>query len=89
MFKKHLKHDYNLTTTNRPGAVNLPEEVRKKMRYAVYFTWNDGFEDSFNVDSAKERDMNIKDMISRKEFKSISYCRIYASGEYGTLKYVL
>ena len=59
------------------------------MRYAVYFTWNDGFEDSFNVDSAKERDINIKDMIDRKEFKSISYCRIYANGEYGKIKYVL
>ena len=53
------------------------------MKYAIYFTWNDGFEDSFNVSSANERDMNIKNMIARKEFKSISYCRIYASGEYG------
>ena len=52
-------------------------------RYAVYFTWNDGFEDSFNVDSAKERDFNIKDMIDRKEFKSISFCIIYANDEYG------
>ena len=59
------------------------------MKYAIYFTWNDGFEDSFNVDSAKERDMNIKDMIARKEFKSISYCRIYANGEYGMIKDVL
>ena len=59
------------------------------MRYAVYFTWNDGFEDSFNVDSAKERDTNIKDMIARKEFKSISYCRIYANAEYGMRKNVL
>lgn len=53
------------------------------MKYAVYFTWNDGFEDSFNVEDAKERDMNIKDMIKRNEFKEISYCRIYKSGEYG------
>lgn len=59
------------------------------MRYAVYFTWNDDFEDSFNVDSAKERDMNIKEMIARKEFKSISYCRIYANGGYGMRKDVL
>ena len=54
------------------------------MKYAIYFTWNDGFEDSFNVNSAKERDLNIKNMINRKEFKTISYCRIYKSGEYGT-----
>ena len=54
-----------------------------KDRYAVYFTWNDGFEDSFNCSNAKERDNNIKEMISRKEFKSISWCRIYSNGEYG------
>ena len=59
------------------------------MRYAVYFIWNDGTEDSFNVDSAKERDLNINEMIARKEFKRISYCRIYANGEYGKIKYVL
>ena len=54
-----------------------------KCRYAVYFTWNDGFEDSFNVYDAKERDMNIKEMIERKDFKRIEYCRIYANSEYG------
>ena len=53
------------------------------MRYAIYFIWNDGFEDAFNVDSAAERDMNIKEMISRGDFKEIRYCRIYANGEYG------
>ena len=51
--------------------------------------WNDGTEDSFNVDSAEERDMNIKEMITRGEFKHISYCRIYANSEYGKIKYVL
>jgi hypothetical protein len=40
-------------------------------------------QDSFNVYDAKERDFNIKDMIQRKDFKEISYCRIYANGEYG------
>lgn len=55
------------------------------MRYAVYFRWSeDNFEDSFNVDSAKERDMNIKEMIERNEFNSIEYCPIYANGEYGS-----
>ncbi len=53
------------------------------MKYAIYFTWNDGFEDSFNVSGAKDRDLNIKEMIKRSEFKAISYCKIYASGEYG------
>ena len=59
------------------------------MKYAIYFTWNDGFRDTFNTDSAKERDMNIKEMIGRKDFKSISYCPIYADGEYGIDKKVL
>lgn len=53
------------------------------MRYAIYFTWNDGFEDSFNVDNARERDENIKHMIFRGDFTEIKYCPIYASGEYG------
>ena len=59
------------------------------MGYAIYFTWNDGFEDTFNVENAKERDINIKDMIARKDFKAIRYCRIYANGEYGIGKVVL
>ena len=54
-----------------------------KYRYAVYFTWNDGYEDTFNCYDAKDRDLNIKDMLERGEFKEISYCRIYAKGEYG------
>ena len=52
------------------------------MRYAIYFTWNDGFADSLNVDNAKERDMNIKEMIARKKFKRKSNCRNYENGEY-------
>lgn len=53
------------------------------MKYAVYFTWNDGFKDTFNVENAKDRDLNIKDMVERGEFREISYCKIYADGEYG------
>lgn len=54
------------------------------MRYAVYFTWkDDGTKDSFNAEDAKDRDMNIKDMLDRQDFSSISYCKIYADGEYG------
>lgn len=30
------------------------------MKYAIYFTWNDGFEDSFNVSSASERNVLLK-----------------------------
>ena len=54
-----------------------------RYKYAIYFTWNDGFKDRFNVYDAKEREINIKEMIDRKDFKSISFCRIYANGEYG------
>ena len=54
-----------------------------KYKYAVYFIWNDGFEDSFNCVNAKERDMNIKEMIQRGDFKEIRWCRIYSNGEYG------
>ena len=54
------------------------------MKYAIYFTWKeDGFQDTFNVKDAKERDFNIRDMVERGEFSEIRYCRIYANGEYG------
>lgn len=53
------------------------------MKYAIYWTWNDGFEDTDILLNRKERDICIKDMISRNEFKEISYCKIYANGEYG------
>lgn len=55
-------------------------------KYAIYFIWDDGFEDSFNVDSAEDRDLNIKNMIERDDFKEIGYCRIYKDGEYGVFK---
>lgn len=54
-----------------------------KYKYAIYFIWNDETTDSFNVKNAKERDLNIKNMIKSKEFKSIEYCKIYYTGEYG------
>lgn len=53
------------------------------MKYAIYFTWNDGFEDTFISENAKDRDFNIKEMIRRGEFSHIEYCKIYANGEYG------
>lgn len=52
-------------------------------RWAIYFTWNDGTDDSVNAENAKERDAYVKDMLGSGNFKSIKYCRIYASGEYG------
>lgn len=59
------------------------------MRYAIYFIWNDGVQDSYNVSSAKERDFNLKSLKSRDEFVYIAYSPIYASGEYGKRVVVL
>lgn len=59
------------------------------MKYSIYWTWNDGTEDSTIVYSAGERDRNIKDMLSRGEFKAIAYCKIYNSGEYGRRTIIL
>ena len=53
------------------------------MKYAIYFEWLDGVKDSIIVNGITERDLNIKNMIARKEFKYIEYCKIYKSGEYG------
>lgn len=59
-------------------------------RYAVYFTWkDDGTQDTFNCEDARERDMNIREMLSKNEFSKIEWCRIYKSGEYGPRKRVL
>ena len=59
------------------------------MTYALYFTWNDGFKDTFNCNNRKDRDANIKSMIERGEFISIEYCKIYKNGEYGVSVKVL
>lgn len=53
------------------------------MTYAIWFTWNDGFEDVIEEKGAKYRDLCIKNMLERKEFKSISYRAKYKNGEYG------
>lgn len=58
------------------------------MKYAIYFTWLDGTEDSFNVDTAKYRDQNIDSMLSRKSFKYIAYSPIYRTNEYGKRRVV-
>ena len=63
--------------------------MARNTEWAVYFTWNDGVEDSIIADSTKDRDTDIKEMISRGDFKYIAYCRIYANGEYGIDKVVL
>lgn len=54
------------------------------MKYAIYFSWNDGIKNSFNVKSAKERDFHIKNLLNMSDISKVSYCKIYSSGEYGS-----
>lgn len=67
----------------------LKYEMLIENRFAIYFTCNDGFRDSINVDNIEEGETKIKEMIERKEVKEISCCRIYANGEYGKIIKVL
>ena len=68
----------------------IDEMAGKPTKYAIYFTWeNDDTSDSIIVNSAFERDKNIKDMLRRGEFYDISYCPIYANGEYGKRTYII
>ena len=53
------------------------------MMYTVYFTWNDGTEDSFNCANAYERDFNIDFMLNSQCYSRIEYCKFYKNGEHG------
>ena len=73
------------------------KRLYKPREYAIYFQWKyepipddpncnhiyDGSEDSIIVESALERDVEIKDMIRRNDFQYIAWCQIYSNGEYG------
>lgn len=60
------------------------------MRYAIRFKWRDEWlEDIIEVDNAKERDFNIKEMLVEQDFDLITYCNVYANGEHGVEKIVL
>ena len=58
-------------------------------QYIIYFTWNDGEEDSIIEYSAKDRDSEIAKMLSRGDFSAISWAYMYADGEVGELHKVL
>lgn len=80
---------YAESYTKKLRIKEIDEMAGKPMKYAVYFTWkDDDEEDSFIADNAKERDVQIKDMIRRGQFYGIRYCPIYANGEYGKMTYV-
>lgn len=53
------------------------------MKYAIYFVWKDNQEDTIICDNSFDKNLNIRNMLERHEFKKISYCKIYKSGEYG------
>ena len=53
------------------------------MKYCIYVTCKDGFEDSLIVTGASERDYWIKEMIKSNLYETIKFCQIYRSGEYG------
>ena len=55
-----------------------------KYRYALYFEFSNGGTDSYNVVDAVERDLCIEEAKKQKQIVSILWCRIYASGEYGS-----
>jgi len=58
--------------------------MKKKERYVVYFTWNDGVEDSFTVANEFELDSNIRGIANRKDcIKRVLYREIYANGKLG------
>ena len=54
--------------------------------YAIYFTWNDGTEDTDIIVGASLRNKVINNLLDRvdedgkKTFIKISYCRIYKGG---------
>lgn len=52
------------------------------MRYAIYLTWEDGFEDSIIETGAYVRDLSLKELKEREDIVEVSYCKIYKSGEY-------
>lgn len=59
------------------------------MGYAITAIWNDDVESSFLVESTEEKNMYIKILANSREFKALSYCKIYDNGVYGKRKVVL
>ena len=59
------------------------------MRYIVYFTRNDGQKDFFHCENAKERDLEIREMLESDNFIFIAYERLYKSGKLGKRTVVL
>lgn len=60
------------------------------MTYEFYLIWDDGYEDSYEVYSADERNENIQDIIKRRtNYKSAEYSRVYVSGKRGQRKRIL
>ena len=56
------------------------------MRYCIDYIKTDGTEGSVTVETAAERDLKTKEMLSNSSFSYISYRAAYANGEYGKEK---
>lgn len=60
--------------------------MKRNSTYAIYFIWkDDNFEDSFNVYSTADRDLNLSELKIRTDISEVSWCRIYSNGEYGRI----
>lgn len=59
------------------------------MRYAIYWTMEDGTTDTTNQTGSYARDMTIAELKLMRGIKEIRFCKIYKSGEYGCRKTVL
>lgn len=53
------------------------------MRYALYIDLAQGGENTYIVNSARERDLDITNLKRTGMARNIMYCPIYKSGEYG------
>ena len=70
------------------GAIYKIQEAISMIHYAIYFTWNDGTEDSCIEYGAKSRNITINELLANDEIIKVSYCKIYKSGEYGIHKII-
>lgn len=59
------------------------------MKYAIYYEFYDGTNDSIIVKDSPSKNIYIKTLLNDNEIKHIAFCKIYKSGEYGKRTFVL
>jgi hypothetical protein len=57
------------------------------MKYAVYFKWFDGTEDTFNCDNRDDMLLNVRTIKRNGDQKLTGVSKILKSGEYVPIKY--